>query len=276
MKTSLFTSICATIAQSNTPTTVSDLYRKISKAFKRHSIRARLHEATKSGYLRRIGKGIYITSGHQVGQIADARLAVADLVRSKAKFEFVVLDIPWNSPGTNGGNRKLADFATITPAEFGEICRSLVDLVKCENTPLLFFFSIGDLSTKQRLLYKSEIDKYFKAAKYGKYTKTYKNGEPCKFGKYLIPAEGMWLYSISGNVDQDVDLDIEAIRPSTYKTAKPVSLLRRIMEKLITKKAIVFDPFGGSGSTAKAAAEIGASSLSLDIAHNPVTWKKSA
>jgi hypothetical protein len=136
------------VSSAQAPVSVVDLYRQIAAL--RHSIRARLHYATRKGTLLRMGTGLYIAPGRQVGMQADSREAVAELAASQAKFDFVIMDLPWETHGTKGGNRHISRFPTITPLEFDRMMGHVKSMLRTETSPVLFIFSKGESSSRAR------------------------------------------------------------------------------------------------------------------------------
>lgn len=253
--------------------TLGQLYDRVSTY--PHVVRGRLHDLVRRGQAQRVGRGLYIridSSTAQVGVQADSRIALADLAARGARFDAVILDLPYTSEGVRGGNRDLAAFASITPAEFGAICDQVVRLVG-QDTPVVFIFSNGKSSAKARKAYEAEIAARFTAAAQGTYTKVAANGKPCQFMGRLMPGEDLVIYTKSGRVNAEaLDLDITEVRPTGYKTEKPIGLLTRMFSQLAKAGQWILDPFGGSGSTSEACRVLGMNSLSIDIAHNPVEY----
>jgi len=271
------TQIVDHIGHAAAPVAVAELYVAIEG--KRHSIRARLHEATVAGRIERMGRGLYICPGAQVGAVGDSRQALKELVAAGAKFSHIVLDLPYESRGTKGGNRHISRFATISPLEFDALCMDVSRLLKDDTSTALFIFSTGKSSAPCREAYQAAIERHLQPAGFGQYTKTDRAGKPVQMLGRVIPNEGLWLYSRSGQLPfgmEAIDLDIAAVRPPVtgYPTEKPVALMASVIDQVTKAGDLVLDPFGGSGSTAETCALLGRSSLSIDIAHNPVSFRE--
>jgi hypothetical protein len=274
---SMATQIVDHIGHAAAPVAVAELYALIEG--KRHSIRARVHEATTAGHIQRLGRGLYICPGTQMGAVADSRQALKELVAAGAKFSHIVLDLPYESRGTKGGNRHISRFSTITPLEFDALCMDVRQLLKDDTSTALFIFSTGKSSASSRKAYQAAIERNLKPAGFGEYTKTDRSGRPVQMLGRPIPNEGIWLYSRSGRLPfgmASIALDIAAVRPPVggYPTEKSVALMASVIDRVTVAGDLVLDPFGGSGSTAETCALLGRSSLSLDIAHNPVAYRE--
>lgn len=259
------------IDEATGPVKLADLYTRLGAL--QHSIRARLHEARKAGQIVAIAAGVYIGAAAHVGAQGDARQEMARLAEIGAQFDFIVLDLPWECASTKGGNRHISDFPTITAEEFGQIAADAAKLLRTETSAAMFIFSAGHTAAPTRRKYQAQIEAALKPAGGGAYHKTYANGQPCKIGRYELPAEDVILYTRSGRLSQaTAQIDVTAVRPNRYPTQKPVELLTAWLSAACPQGGIVLDPFGGSGSTAAAADQLGMASLSIDILHDPVSY----
>lgn len=265
------------LAHALQPVAIAELYAQISA--RRHSIRARLHEAVGAGAVQRMGRGLYIRPGAQIGLQADSREALQHLVDAGAKFDHIVLDLPYETAGQRGGNRHISRFPTVTPEEFGRICGLCSQLLRTETSTALFIFSQGSTSAKARQQYQAAIGAHLQPAGYGSYTKTDRSGKRVQMLGRIMPEEGLWLYSRSGKLPQGMEqilLDVSAVRPApgAYPTEKPVELLSHVFSQVCQPGDLVLDPFAGSNATGEACAELGLSSLGIDIMHNPAEYRQ--
>lgn len=273
---SIATQIIEKVAKAIKPVAVVELYAQI--AARRHSIRARLHEAVGAGAIERMGRGLYVAPGAQVGLQADSREALQHLVDAGARFDHVVLDLPYETKGQRGGNRHISRFPTVSPEEFGHICGLVRKLLRDDRSTALFIFSQGSTSAKARAAYQAAIGQHLVQAGYGSYTKTDRAGKRVQMLGRVMPEEGMWLYSRSGKLPlgmEEILLDIQCVRPGAgaYPTEKPVELMERVLGQVCQPGAIVLDPFAGSNATGEACERLGMASLAIDLVHNPVEFR---
>ena len=87
------------------------------------------------------GKTVAIVQG------ADARVEIKKLIEEGAKFDMIFLDPPYKVPkgGKKGTKsyRDIAKYEKMPPEEFGEFVKDVVKLLKNENSPVMFMFSMG-------------------------------------------------------------------------------------------------------------------------------------
>lgn len=252
---------------------MAQICKKVSRLA--HSTRARVYELVSAGKVERISRGLYVLateSGAHAGIQGDSREVVKALADGGSKFDCVILDLPYTSEGVKGGNRDIARFPVISPAEFGEILDQ-IKRVANDDAPIYFIFSNGKSSARARKAYEAEMMSRFTKVSEGDYTKLSANGKPCQFMGRMMPTEAIVAYSISGKC-QTPDLNIADVRPSgssAYPTQKPMGLMKRMLSSL-SPKNWVLDPFAGSGATYKASQELGLNTVNIDIQHNPLTF----
>lgn len=279
------TTITRLIADAIRPITTRECVAASPQA-RPHSVRARLHELTTEGLIARVGKGMYIYGKgavKQIGAQADSRVAVREMAAAGFMADAVLLDVPYGAKeegaGVKGGNRDIAAFPVMHSSEFAAMACDIARIV-ADDAPVVLIMSNGRSSAKAKAGYISALESAgFKIAAKGEYTKTYANGSPVQFMGRIMPGEGIFVFTKSGKLNtdtvHDLALDIKAVRPNpvtTYPTAKPESMLCRLFEAVTRIGDLILDPFGGSGSTARACAVIGRSSISFDIIHNPVQF----
>tara|TARA_R100000278_G_scaffold21230_2_gene20132 strand:- start:10425 stop:18236 length:7812 start_codon:yes stop_codon:yes gene_type:complete len=233
------------------------------------TVRRILGQGAKNGELTRVSAGVYTlkTKGGKtvaIVQGADARTEIKRLVEEGAKFDMIFLDPPYKVPkgGKKGTKsyRNIARYEKISPEEFGGFVKDVVKLLKNENTPVLFMFSMGRSKPT-----KDKLKKYTKAltdaglintgvaATTGKLDS---KGKEFKYGKNLM-REMVYYYTLSGDTRQDLDVKFDKEyffkKDTRFSSAKPVALLEAIIEASTKAGEIILDPFAGSGSTARAA-----------------------
>ena len=245
------------------------------------TVRRILGQGAKNGELTRVSAGVYTLktkSGKTVAivQGADARTEIKRLVEEGAKFDMIFLDPPYKIPkgGKKGTKtaRDIARYEKIPPQEFGDFVKDVVKLLRNDNSPVLFMFSMG--ISKQTV---DNLKKYTKALVDAGLINT---GVAAETGK-LAPIKGtilgyrgkpmkemVYYYTRSGKTRQDLDVKFEKEyyfkKDTRFPSAKPVALLEAIIEASTKAGEIILDPFAGSGSTARAAVRKGRSVVTIE------------
>lgn len=238
--------------------TIEELYKSFPEIAKT-TVRGRVYDSIGKG-ITRIGRGLYISSEAIVEhgntlEVIDRMLEEGDL------FDFIFLDIPYDAAGQKGGNRALFECNTISPQEFGDLIGKLELLLKTDTSPLIFMFTSGKTSEAAYKRYMKQFDMSTlkMCSKSGSYTKLWSTGNRMNMGKYLMPPEHIHIFSKSGVVD-DLDkwtLDFEEVpNLKEYPTAKPYSMIRKLVEQATKIGDWVLDPFGGSGKILKVCKEL--------------------
>lgn len=219
------------------------------------TVRGRVYNAMGTG-IQRVGKGLYVSSqaiiehGNSL-EIIDRMIEQGDL------FDFIFLDIPYAAAGQKGGNRNLFDCDKITPEQFGVFVSKCEQLLRTDNSPLVFMFTSGKTSKRSHDAYFNQIQ-LRRCQLTGSYTKLWANGNRMNMGKYQMPEENIYVFSRSGNLDvAPVDINFSlAPKLHDYPTAKPYAMIRRLVEVFSNVEEWVLDPFGGSGQMLKACLEL--------------------
>lgn len=283
---SIASRILNTLSAAIAPVSTGSFIAKEAPQVQPHSVRARLHELTVQGLIARVAKGMYVYSAggvRQIGAQCDSTKAVADMAKAGFKADAVFLDVPYGAAeegqGVKGGNRDIASFPVIHSSVFAGMAADIAAIV-ADDAPVILVMSNGKSSAKAKAGYMQALrGAGFQLAATGEYTKTYANGKPAQFMGRIMPGEGIFVFTKSGKLNmatmEGLDLNISAVRlnPGTnYATAKPVTMLSKLFSALTRIGDLILDPFGGSGSTAVTCAQIGRSSISFDILHNPVQF----
>lgn len=264
---SLRKQIISLLDESKEQMTMQELYAQFPDIAKT-TVRGRIYDALGDG-IHKLGKGLYISQKAIVEQ-GNALEIIDRLVAEKEQFEFIFLDIPYEAAGQKGGNRDLSTFTTINPDEFGIFMKKCVQLLKTDNSPLMFMFTSGRSS-------KPMHDKYFNKVLeanlkqcriIGGYEKLWSNGNPMNMGKYKMPTENLYLFSRSGELDINItELKLNfSLTPNLrlYPTAKPYPMIHSIVKQLTNTGDWVADFFAGSGVVLKACIELGRKCYAID------------
>jgi len=240
------------------------------------SVRRILGEGAKEGTFERVDKGVYVlrtADGKELAyiQAGDAREVLPKMAAEGAhKFDMVFLDIPYKTAGVVGGNRGI-DFDTISPDEFKrDIVEPVKKMMRSEDAPVVYMYSNSKTGLKDMQRYTGKlIEAGLQIVARGEYNKTYKSGEPMKFGKYLMPPEGILVLNTSGkNVTALPDtFDFKFIAPlykGHYQTEKPAELLEAIIKGTTKVGDTVLDPFAGSGVTPAEAVRAGRKAVAIE------------
>lgn len=114
---------------------------------------------------------------------------------------------------------------------------------------------------------KGAHDRYFneilktnlkQCSRVGTYQKLWGNGNPMNMGKYEMPKENIYIFTRSGELEglQNWELDFRMVPPlKSYPTAKPLGMIRKLVEQATKIGEWILEPFGGSGVTLKACME---------------------
>ena len=100
--------------------TLKDLYNKFDQT-KDSTIRGRVNEATSANLLIRVSKGVYVYASNDLDAViihGNTLEELPKLVDADIKYDMIFLDIPYNLGGQKGGNRNLANYSMIEPADF--------------------------------------------------------------------------------------------------------------------------------------------------------------
>jgi hypothetical protein len=251
--------ILALLNNSNEQMTMKDIYTKFPDIAKT-TVRGRVYDNLGKGIIKRVGKGLYISSQAIIEQgnsleVVDRMVAQGDL------FDFIFLDIPYSAGGQKGGNRHLFECDTISPDEFGVFVKKLEGLLKTENSPLLFMFTSGKTSkpAHDKYMAKFKDTGLVQCDKVASYTKLWGNGNRMNMGKYLMPEENIYIFSKSGVID-NIDSWITDFKMAPdlreYPTSKPYDMIKTLVEQGTKIGDWVLDPFGGSGKILKACLEL--------------------
>jgi DNA modification methylase len=249
--------------------TMQEIYQKFPDVAKT-TIRGRVYDNLGKG-IERIGKGIYISS-EAIVEKGNSLIIIDRMIDQGDLFDFVFLDIPYNSAGQNGGNRNLFACDKISHEEFGIFLNKTEKLLKTDKSPLVFMFTSGKSSKTEHDLYLSKFTEtgFIQCQRKGTYTKLWKNGNRMNMGKYLMPVEYIYVFTKSGTVD-DINswvLDFEMTPDFDYPTSKPYNMIKKIVEQATKIGDWVFDAFGGSGKTLRACLELKRMCHTIDISEN--------
>lgn len=251
---------------------MKDIYKKFPHVAKT-TVRGRVYENLGNG-ITRIGGNLYISTEAIVEQ--GNSLEIIDRMISEGDtFDMIFLDIPYMASGQRSGpngNRNMFPLETISPEQFGEFVQKLHMLVKSNNTPIIFMFTLGKTSKKAHDQYLRQFEKVgFKQWEtVGSYTKLWPNGKPMNMGKYPMPPEAIYIFNQSG---EEVDVDLEfTMAPILrgYHTNKPIDMIKSLVKQFTRIGDWVFDPFGGSGVTLKACKDLRRKCHIIDVSGEAV------
>lgn len=282
MKISLAEKIHRYISNNN-KFTLSDLYSEFGDTYKKHSIRARVYDELK-GTVIRTGKGSYVLAGIEIEAIveqADSREHIFEIKKANIFYDLVFLDIPYKTWGQrSGGNnpkRNMADYSLIDADEFGEIIKGVESVLRSEESQIYFMIAGGRSSSAQAQKYIRMFDSTnLRCNDIGSYTKVNSNnGKVCNMGKYQMPPEAIFAFSADGKIrdctdDKSYTLDFTAERPKLaryggYPTAKPLEILKKMVNQATHKSEWILDLFGGSGNMLEAAISLGRKAHIVEI-----------
>lgn len=242
--------------------TLSELYEHFDNV-KHTTIRGRINEDVGTKFIR-TGKGTYMLLGAEIEAViekTDSRLAMPEIIKANIYYDLMFFDIPYKTGGQKGGNRDLSNYEMIEPEEFEKIINQAQKMLRTEDSQIYFMIAGGTSS-------KAAADKYIRAfaptdlkvAGRGSYLKLNANGTVCNMGKYLMPAEEIYIFNHSGKlqINEEIpQLDFQLTRPPLpksggYPTQKPLELMKQIIKQSTNIGDRVLDMFGGSGVTLEA------------------------
>ena len=228
---------------------------------KKSTVRGRVYDNMNKQTIYRVEKGLYI-SRQAIIELGDSLVKIDEIISRGEKFDFLFLDIPYNAAGQKGGNRNLFDADTISPDEFGIFVNKIKHLLNNDKSPVAFMFTSGKTSKKSHDAYLNKFkDSGLKMHdKVGSYTKMWKTGNRMNMGKYLMPHENIYFFSISGDIEgiNDWNIDFKEVPIlRAYPTQKPKNMIKTLIEQATIINQWVFDPFGGSGIVYKCCIELG-------------------
>ncbi len=231
----------------------------------RPNIRRILGQGAKKGIFKRLDKGVYTLStadGQERAYIhtGAAQNILPQLTAAGHKFDMVFLDPAYYSRGlafgNNSGNRKIRHYDYMSTADFADMMQAVSSLLRTDDSHVYLMLS-GAKTTQQ------DMQKYLFAAlesglQYvaeGKYTKTYKNGQPVKNLRGVVAdPERLILLTKSGRTRAGdvpgITLDFEAQRPpirTSYSTEKAPEVLERLILQSTHENDVCLDPGAGSG-----------------------------
>lgn len=223
------------------------------------TIRGRVYENVGKG-ITKVDKGIYISS-EAIVQHGDTMQIVDNMVSQGDLFDFIFLDIPYDAAGQKGGNRDLFSCDKISPTQFGNLIKKFELLLKEDTSPLMFMFTSGKTSKPAHDRYMQQFNNSSlkMCNRTGSYIKLWNTGNRMNMGKYLMPAEHIYVFSKSGNVNNlnQWILDFQEVpNLKEYPSAKPYPMIRTLVEQATQIGDWVLDPFGGSGKILQACKEL--------------------
>ena len=237
------------------------------------NVRRILGVGAKEGVFERVDKGVYILSKDGVDtayiHTGDALETLPKLAADGFKADMIFLDIPYKTAGVIGGSRGI-DYDTLSSEDFKNIVIPAVKTIaRTDDSPIVYMYSNSKSGMVQMIDYNNKIIKSgLQIVAKGTYSKTYKSGAPMKFGKYLMPPEGILVFNKSGN---DVALpsafDVKAVAPlykGHYQTEKAHELLQAIIRGTTKVGDMVLDPFAGSGVTGEQAIKEGRKTILIE------------
>ncbi len=267
---SLKNRIISLLASKGVEMSMQEIYKHFPE-FVKTTVRGRVYDSLGKG-VERVGNGLYI-SAEAIVEHGSALEIVDRLVDEGETFDFIFLDIPYEAAGQKGGNRNLFDCDKISPEQFGEFIKKCETLLKDDDSPLAFMFTTGKSSKVAHDKYISKIG-LKQCSVIGTYKKLWPNGNPMNMGKYLMPIENIYFFTRSGELKPDLkipNLDF-ALTPDIkeYPTAKPYSMIEKIVSVFTKEKDWVFDPFGGSGKILKACLNLNRFCHTIDISETSI------
>lgn len=186
--------------------------------------------------------------------------------------QLIILDPPFETNGTKGGNRHISRFPVIDAKTFGDICGAIPI---GGPTFVALIFTLGKKSDKARKSFISEVKDRMGVGLVGefRYTKIDSSGKRMTFGKYTMPDEGIYIFSNGSTIDTNLNISTQRPPRGAYPTQKPEALIQMLVENLTQEGDCVLDPFAGSGTTYAVCKQMMRSSVSVDICHNPIDYR---
>lgn len=244
--------------------TIKELYNKFPNQ-PQTTVRGRVYENVGKG-ITKVGRGLYISS-KAIIEKGNTLEIIDRMVEEGDTFNFIFLDIPYDSKGQKGKNRNLFPKATISPEQFGEFITKAEKLLATDDSPIAFMFTSGKCSKSahDKYLNKFENTRLKLAKDVGTYTKLWSNGNRMNIGKYLMPIEKIYFFSRSGNVK--ISEKHFSLTPPfrDYPTAKPLPMIKSLVKQLTNVGDWVFDPFGGSSKVLQACTHLNRKCHMIDI-----------
>lgn len=249
------------------------------------NVRRILGVGAKEGDFERVAEGVYRITDSKGNEIAviipgDAITTLPQLAKDGFKADMVFLDIPYETAGQKGGKegkdsfRRLADYNLISPKDFEIVVKAVEDIVRDDDTPVIYMYAKGKTSSKEMQEYTNILaNSSFKVIAQGDYYKVNKDGEVLNLPMRTMesgekmPPEGILVFSKSGEVQEkinDADLQFKLRRPTGYKTEKPAEMIAKMIEMTTEEGDIVLDPFAGSGVTGAEAVKAGRKAVLIE------------
>lgn len=249
------------------------------------NVRRILGVGAKEGDFERVAEGVYRITDSKGNEIAviipgDAITTLPQLAKDGFKADMVFLDIPYETAGQKGGKegkdsfRRLADYNLISPKDFEIVVKAVEDIVRDDDTPVIYMYAKGKTSSKEMQEYTNILaNSSFKVIAQGDYYKVNKDGEVLNLPMRTMesgekmPPEGILVFSKSGEVQEkinDADLQFKLRRPTGYKTEKPAEMIAKMIEMTTEEGDIVLDPFAGSGVTGAESVKAGRKAVLIE------------
>ena len=243
---------------------------------------------TKEGRFERVGKGVYtLTQGDKTYAVIEgnALTELPKLIEQGIKFDAIYLDPPYE---VKSGNRDIAQFSVINPAEFAQLSNLMPQLLKNEDSPVLLQYTQAQQpqNKKERASYLRSLSKAglnlaadIQKIEYIKMTQDMKK-EQKMAGRNL--REDIFVLTKSGKV-KDIPFNLKQegenfelrypmvdTRTKKFKgfkgdTRKSLEALADLIEGFVPEGGIILDPFLGTGTTVEAAIETGREAVGIEL-----------
>lgn len=222
----------------------------------RPNVRRILGQGAKEGEFTRIDKGIYTltTADGKVTAFIEAGCAettLPRLVEEGMKFDTIILDPAYFSRALIGGNRGIKDYGFIMPDEFAIAMQSVAKLLR--NDKCHCYLMLSGAASAQ-----ADMQEYLDAAlasglklvKEGTYTKLFsRSKEVTNVRGETAQPERLFLLTLSGTMEGEVEMHFRFPRPKGYQTEKAQRFIRSLIEQATKVGDWVGDFFAGSGVT---------------------------
>ena len=242
----------------------------------------------KEGKFERVGKGVYtLTQGDKTYAVIEgnALTELPKLIEQGIKFDAIYLDPPYE---VKSGNRDIAQFSVINPAEFAQLSNLMPQLLKNEDSPVLLQYTQAQQpqNKKERASYLRSLSKAglnlaadIQKIEYIKMTQDMKK-EQKMAGRNL--REDIFVLTKSGKV-KDIPFNLKQegenfelrypmvdTRTKKFKgfkgdTRKSLEALADLIEGFVPEGGIILDPFLGTGTTVEAAIETGREAVGIEL-----------
>ena len=242
----------------------------------------------KEGKFERVGKGVYtLTQGDKTYAVIEgnALIEMPKLIEQGIKFDAIYLDPPYE---VKSGNRDIAQFSVINPAEFAQLSNLMPQLLKNEDSPVLLQYTQAQQpqNKKERASYLRSLSKAglnlaadIQKIEYIKMTQDMKK-EQKMAGRNL--REDIFVLTKSGKV-KDIPFNLKQegenfelrypmvdTRTKKFKgfkgdTRKSLEALADLIEGFVPEGGIILDPFLGTGTTVEAAIETGREAVGIEL-----------